>query len=209
MYRKTLVLDKHMLWYTIAMGLGKLLVHYIEKTKNYSVARILIEFTLLSFLGKLAVAITVVLLFTLVVVGISVFNGSLADSLSPDKLPFFAINQPTITEIEQNKDVVGNIFDAVIFAPLLETFLFQFTLFLVLGKFIKSLKWQVLLTSFLFALGHIQPFLVMVIFPAGFLLTWCFYLVRKRTHSKAKAYIATVLLHACFNGLAIIATKSS
>lgn len=95
-------------------------------------------------------------------------------------------------------------FLGVILAPIIETFIFQYLPFKVIGKVIKNPVYIIMGSSLFFAFNHYYNWLyVVVTFFIGLILNCNYYAVQKISKY---GFWLTALLHAANNSLAFLAS---
>jgi hypothetical protein len=100
-------------------------------------------------------------------------------------------NEPVFESVE------AEFWTAVIVGPLIETFLFQYLIFLILDNFKIGKKWIVLTSALLFALLHNYSFLrIFYAFGGGILYSYAYWLCQIR---KEYPFIIIFLIHAFYN----------
>lgn len=108
-------------------------------------------------------------------------------------------------------DFIMHEFIAIVFAPFVETFIYQFVpieLFLHFTRkkdFRYKLVWAAIIASILFGLAHSYNLLTQIAtMITGFALSATYVVFRKRNNSIGAGYIMTVLLHFLVNASILI-----
>lgn len=158
---------------------NSLLTKYFQKTKHYSTVRFILEFSVVSIFLKIASLTLVAILF-------SFFNIPL--------LP----TQPQFSESEIKQPLLL-IFDSSIFAPIVETFLFQMMPTMILSKLKVGERSQMILLGLLFASAHLYTgfFGFVATLPLGIFWVWIYHLKSKQ--SQKQAFFNVAAIHSLHN----------
>ncbi len=154
---------------------------YLQKTTRYPTWRFILELTALTFAIKF-----------MIIIGL---------------LCFQLITHLTLpnSDISFEKDYLGmNIFLVIIFITLFaafETITSQWFILWLTSKFTKKDWLRILISATVFALLHVEPILIVWVFPVGLILAWVF--ITKRKISKWQAIWITTAIHSLHNLLAL------
>lgn len=159
------------------MNFSHQLVDYLQRTREYSTLRFIVEFTLLAFPLKM-----------LFVLPYAALGGKLGST----------------TEAVYDGNAVKFLLLACVAAPLLETFVGQWVPIRLTWFF--SRRWSVLLlvSSTVFAAQHLHVGFsgFLATFPVAFLLAWSFLVYRE--YSRWRAYWVTAAIHGLHNFITAI-----
>jgi membrane protease YdiL (CAAX protease family) len=149
---------------------------YLEKTKSYSLLRLIVELTCITFVLKIFVAILL---------------APFAEGMGAQKL------------LAAHKSITpALLIAALIAAPLLETLVLQWLPIRITSRFTTRPAMIVSISALFFAAAHVNLFHAAVILPLGFILAWVFLI--KRKESVWKAFWVTTSLHAFHNSIALL-----
>lgn len=155
---------------------------YFQRTTSYSTLRFIVELTVVSFILKIIVGITVGIIIALF-------------------FPHYQIPTQAIgSDIQQKKTRLSALIEAIVLAPLIETLIGQVIPIVIIQRFTKKIIIPILVSSIIFAGLHEEPFLIASIFPLAVMLAWSFTLKKKR--SGLEGYFTTVAIHALHNAAA-------
>lgn len=154
---------------------------YFERTKNYSALRFIVEMSLISMPFKVLMGVFV----------------SIIESLSETSL-----GGDTTGAIDRG-DPLSLFIIAVVFTPILETFIGQWFPILIVKIFTKKVFHVITWSSLLFAMQHLHVGIggLLYTFPIAITLAWSFWYYR--SHSFSKAYWMTTAVHALHNAIAV------
>jgi membrane protease YdiL (CAAX protease family) len=159
------------------LNLSRTLRSYLQGTRDYSIPRFIVEFTLIAFPLKVLFVLPWVLL-----------GGKLGST----------------TEAVYKGDPVRFLLLACVAAPLLETFVGQWIPIRLTWFF--SRRWSVLLlvSATVFAAQHLHVGFsgFLFTFPVAFLLSWSFLVYRE--YSRWRAYWVTAAIHSLHNFITAI-----
>ncbi|MBI2011583.1 hypothetical protein HYS91_02325 [Candidatus Daviesbacteria bacterium] len=156
-------------------------VTYLQKTSNYSTWRYIVELTFMAFLLKFLFIILSGIIFSL--------------------FRFY----PEINLSYELKMLDKNIFVIISFITLFaffETLTGQWLMIWISALFTNKIYIQILFSALIFSLLHIDPQLIVTVFPIGIILGWSFILYRKK--SLILALWVTTLIHINHNLIATL-----
>jgi hypothetical protein len=154
-------------------------INYFRNTQHYSKIRFIAEMTVLAFVLKL-------------IFGIG----------------YFLTTGDTGEQIDQGFDDIlakGWIFTIIfitIFAAA-ETFIGQWLIIYLTSKFTNNIYIKLFTSAIFFSLLHVDPILIVTIFPVGIIFAWSFILYRRQ--SRWAGFWVTTLIHIIQN---LIATSA-
>lgn len=160
-------------------------VNYFEKTKHYSIVRYVFEITAVAYFLK----------FLTIFIWVPI-EGILYLLLG--YIPNLGQNAPD--DIDQYNTYALITFFTLV--PLFETFTGQLIPMWFVSFFTKRVIIKILVSSIFFALLHVQPFLIITIFPAGVLLAWTYIIYQKK--SWKHAFFVTSAVHGLHNLVALV-----
>lgn len=157
-------------------GISEKISSYFNKTTTYGNLRFIFELASVAFFYK----------FIAIVIAITIF--------SLLGLPTDSNNQ---TELEMLSYGWLWAIPLVILYASFETLLGQWFFIYITSLFTKKIWIQILISSALFALLHIEPILIAAVFPIGIFLSWSF--IIKRRISRWEAFWVTTTIHVVHN----------
>lgn len=106
-----------------------------------------------------------------------------------------------IINYESITSTIETFFSSVIFAPILETIIFQMFIYWGVGKLISQkryfLGFYLISSSLLFGISHYYTILYFLYSTCGGLIfAYCYYIIKKQG---GNAFVMTSLMHATFN----------
>jgi hypothetical protein len=154
---------------------------YFKRVNKYPHWRFILELTVLCFILKVISA------------------GILGDLLIHFGFKFYS------ADLDFNKSllktsILWSILSIPFFAAL-ETLWGQWFLLWVSSKFTQSSAVQIIFSTVLFSLAHVDIFQIVAVYPIGAVLAWVF--LQKRKNSKWEAFWVTTTIHAFHNYLAM------
>lgn len=150
---------------------------YLAASKKYSVKRFILEMSILAFILKIGIIILSAIFF--VITGIA----APPSDISYEK------------ELIEQGFLSATIF--IILAAAFETLTAQAFIFWVMDYFTKKDIWKILVSSIIFALLHVDPMLIIIVFPIGLVLAWSYLVYGKRSFKMA--FFVTTLIHVNHN----------
>ena len=149
---------------------------YFEKVAHYPTLRFILELTLLAFVLKFAF----IFLFGII---------------------FFLLGLSTETSLEFEESILENTPLAIVsiltlFAAF-ETLIGQWFVIWLTSKLTANTNIQIFSSALVFSALHIEPFLIVIVFPIGIVLAWTFVLKRKK--SLWEAFWVTTAIHVLHN----------
>jgi hypothetical protein len=150
---------------------------YFQRTKKYSAKRFILEMSILAFILK---------------IGVIILSG----------LFFLSIGViPPASDISYEKELIEQgILSATVFiilAAAFETLTAQAFILWIMAYFTKNIFWQILVSSVIFALLHVDPMLIAIVFPIGIVLAWSYKVYRNK--SFLMAFLVTTIIHVNHN----------
>lgn len=167
--------------FLISNPISRLIARYFDHTKKYSNLRYILELTLVCFVGKIISVIFFGFIFSL-----------------------FSYNPTPDTSTEQDlikHGILGMILLVILFAGI-ETTISQWFTTWALSKILKNKVILIMLSALVFALLHLEPLLIVAVYPIGLVLTWTFLL--KRQNSLWEAFYVTTSIHALHNLIVLV-----
>lgn len=159
--------------------------NYFGKTTLYSIPRYILELTLVIYILKLLTVFV-----WLPIEGILYLILGYIPELGQNAPDDIEIYDPFI------------LFTFVGIAPFFETFTGQWIPIWIASFYTRKIIAKILFSSIIFAAFHVQPFLIVNIFPAGVILAWTFVIFRRK--SKRLAFFVTSAVHMLHNAVALV-----
>jgi len=152
---------------------------YINRVKSYKLPRFIIESSILSLLGKVAVGI-------LIVCGVLALGGNIHSLPKPN--------------YQERSNILYYFFWLCLAGPAIETIISQWLPITLLRKFTTNATLIICIDTVLFAAAHWWNYGFIKLFtmlPVGLILAWSFWLYYKE--SFFKAFFTTTAIHALIN----------
>lgn len=111
-----------------------------------------------------------------------------------------------VIAVESNTDILYSFFSLVIIIPLIETTVAQLAVITALQKFKVSNSWIIFLATLIFSAGHLRNSTLSAINTifTGFVLNYAYIYWFERTHSRQRAFEASLLVHSLHNFYALL-----